>query len=177
MVDFAVILITYTNQNSNRQPTLFMSSPQAVMVCCIKARCTNVTENDIFSLLSNQCKNYLTVGFLQYKVWQHNQLTYLSSMIIDYIQTPSLHLAHTDLLVIPKTRTVIASRAFRTAAPRLVTACNLQADHLTISFRHLLKSHRWPWWPFWYRCQSLSSSVAAARKVCGFDSHYVQTVF
>ena len=72
---------------------------------------------------------------LTYKVRNHRQPTYLSSMITDYKPARFLRSAVSDLLVIPRTNTVTASRAFRIAAATVRSCDSING------FRRQLKTH------------------------------------
>ena len=86
--------------------------------------------------LAVEARFIFKIAVLTHKVRHHHQPTYLSSMITDYKPTRSLRSAVADLLVIPRTKTVTASRAFRTAAPKppmFGTASHPRSDHQTPS--------------------------------------------
>ena len=90
--------------------------------------------------ITDDCTGYPSMHklLLTHKVRQHHQTTYLSSVIIDYIVTQSLRSADTDLLVIPRTKTVSLRLWLSGQRPsRSVTACHLWSDH---PFYHQLSS-------------------------------------
>lgn len=59
------------------------------------------------------------IAMLTFKVRLHQQPTYLAELIVDYIPSWSLRSSGTNLLVEPRKKTLIASRAFSCASPHI----------------------------------------------------------
>ena len=80
---------------------------------------------------------------ITHKVWLHRQPSYLSDLIADYIPAWLLHSSGKGLLLVPCTKTQIAARAFRIAAPKIWN--NLQhpihSITTTSSFYKQLNTH------------------------------------
>ena len=56
---------------------------------------------------------------LTYKVLTHHQPGYLSKLIVEHLPVYKLRSEDSNLLVIQRTKTKIASRAFRVSAPTI----------------------------------------------------------
>ena len=59
------------------------------------------------------------VAVLTFKVRLHQQPSYLAELVVDHRPSRTLRSSSMNLLVEPRTKTVIASRAFSSAAPRV----------------------------------------------------------
>ena len=59
------------------------------------------------------------IAIITHKVRLHRQPSYLSNLIVDYIPAWLFRSSDTDLLVVPRTKTQITTRAFCVAAPKI----------------------------------------------------------
>ena len=78
-----------------------------------------------------------------FKVRRHKQPVYLSQLIVDYCPSRPLHSIDKDLLVVHRSRTATASRAFRVAAPQTWNGLpqHIRSASSITSFRGHLKTH------------------------------------
>ena len=85
----------------------------------------------------------IKIAVLTYEVGNHHQQAYLSSMITDYKPARFLRSAVSDLLVISRTKTVAASRAFRIASPNVWNSLSatVRSSDFIKGFRRQLKTH------------------------------------
>jgi len=83
------------------------------------------------------------IATLTHKTLQSGAPSYLASMLAPYAPVRALRSSDQNLLVVPRNRTNLGSRAFSCAAPRLWNALPLELRSLTstTSFRAHLKTH------------------------------------
>ena len=86
------------------------------IVCCALYRSSTKQLHHSQHWLPIYERIALKVAVLIHKIRHHHQPTYLLSMTVYYIPTWSLHSAGTNLLVVLRTKTITASKAFRAAA-------------------------------------------------------------
>ena len=105
----------------------------ARVVCHAPYRSSATLLRQSLHWLTIEARITFKIAVLTFKVQNHRQPTYLSSIITDYKPARFLRSAVSDRLVIPRTKTVTAFRAFRIAAPRFETASQQLSDHPTSS--------------------------------------------
>ena len=76
-----------------------------------------------------QCIEY-KVASLTFKVRLHHQPIYLPELVVDHVPNRSLCFSDKVLLVVPRTKTVTASRAFHVTAPKTWHSLPLESDPL-----------------------------------------------
>ena len=84
--------------------------------CLIKL--SNQNSNHHVSV-AVQKQNNFEIAMLTHKVLTHHQPGYLSELIVAYWPVYNLCLANNNLLIIPRIKAKIASRAFRVSAPTI----------------------------------------------------------
>ena len=135
------ILYSITAHNIDRLQRV--QNSLARVVCRAPYRSSAILLRQSLHWLPIEARITFKIAMLTYKLWNHRQSAYLSSMIIDYKPARFLRSAVSDLLVIPRTKTVTASRAFRIAALKAWNSlpATVRSSNSINGFRRQLKTH------------------------------------
>ena len=139
----------------------------ARVVCCTPYRASATLLRQSLHWLPIEARITFKIGVLTHKVRHHHQPTYLSSMIADYKQTRLLLSTVSDLLVIPRTKTVTASRAFRTPAAKVWNSLppTVRSSDSITGFRRQLKTKLFDLAYNWPRPVSFSAPLTRCLKL------------
>ena len=110
------ILYSVSEHNISRLQCVQNSLPRVVCQAPYRPLATHL-RHALHWLPVMQCIEY-NVASLTFKVRLHHQPTYLSELVVDHVPTRSMRSSDKVLLVMPRTKTVTVSHAFRIAVPK-----------------------------------------------------------